>query len=65
MAGFPGFVVMTTKPPLYQTRQRFAFTDSNGHTNAVPRAGMKQRRIASERRKWKRDERMHRMERKE
>lgn len=34
VAGFPGFVVIATKPPLHQTRQRFAFTDGNEHTNA-------------------------------
>lgn len=39
VAGFPGFVVMTTKPPLCQTRQRF---DGNGHTNAESRGGVEE-----------------------
>ncbi|KZC09284.1 hypothetical protein WN55_11024 [Dufourea novaeangliae] len=47
-AGFPGFVVMTTKPPLYQTRQRFAFTDSDPlHTNTRKTGGRKRERERS------------------
>jgi hypothetical protein len=36
VAGFPGFVVMTTKPPLLDQTEIRATTDGNAYTNVPP-----------------------------